>query len=199
MPLDIIPKAVGTSLVSILADDMPLSTYKITVDSLSPTLNLVTPTSALPGETFIASVTAQDHGDPLRNMQVQWKVSGATIQNSDSITNQNGTANILLLPNAGSTINISTNATGLGYIPSHVSKMVTINGTGLDSNSNSTVSGLSPLGKVQSNLKSFKIGGIDTLPIIVLGTITISGVLIKRKSILSSIKKTPHNTSMQSK
>lgn len=199
MPLDIIPKAVGTSLVSILADDMPLSTYKITVDSLSPTLNLVTPTSALPGETFIASVTAQDHGDPLRNMQVQWKVSGATIQNSDSITNQNGTANILLLPNAGSTINISTNATGLGYIPSHVSKMVTINGTGLDSNSNLTVSGLSPLGKVQSNLKSFKIGGIDTLPIIVLGTITISGVLIKRKSILSSIKKTPHNTSMQSK
>lgn len=198
IPLDIIPKATGTSQVSILADDMPLSTYKITVDSLSPTLNLVTPTSALPGETFIASVTAQDHGDPLRNMQVQWKVSGATIQNSDAVTNQNGTANILLLPNAGSTINISTNATGLGYIPSHVSKMITINGTGLDSNSNATVAGLPPLERVQSNLKSFKVGGIDTLPIIVLGTIAISGVLIKKKSILS-FKKTSHSASMQSK
>ncbi len=198
IPLDIIPNAIGTSQVSILADDMPLSTYKITVDSLSPTLNLVAPTSALSGETFIASVTAQDHGDPLRNMQVQWKVSGATIQNSDSVTNQNGTANILLLPNAGSTINISTNATGLGYIPSHASKMVSINGTGLDSNSNATVAGLSQLGGVQSNLKSFKVGGIDTLPIIVLGTIAISGVLIKKKSILS-FKKTPHSTSMQSK
>ena len=198
IPLDIIPKSIGTSQVSILADDMPLSTYKITVDSLSPTLNLVTPTSALPGDTFIASVTAQDHGDPLRNMQVQWKVSGATIQNSDSVTNQNGTANILLLPSAGSTINISTNATGLGYIPSHVSKMVTINGTGLSSNSNATIAGLPSLGGVQSNLKSFKVGGIDTLPIIVLGTIAISGVLIKKKSILS-FKKTSHSASMQSK
>lgn len=198
IPLDIIPKAIGISQVSILADDMPLSTYKITVDSLSPTLNLVTPTSAQSGESFIASVTAQDHGDPLRNMQIQWKVNGATIQNSDSVTNQNGTANILLLPNAGSTINISTNVTGLGYIPSHVSKMVTINGTGLNSNTNATLAGLPPFGSVQSNLKSFKVGGIDTLPIIVLGTIAISGVLIKKKSILS-FKKTPHSASMQSK
>jgi hypothetical protein len=196
--LDIIPNAVGTSQVSILADDMPLSTYKITVDSLSPTLNLSTPNSALPGETFIASVTAQDHGDPLRNMKIQWKVSGAVIQNSDVITNQNGTANILLLPSAGSIMNISTNATGLGYIPSHASKMITINGTGAESNVNNTASGLSPLGRVQSNLKSFKVGGIDTLPIIVLGTIAIGGVLIKKKSILP-FKKTQSGTSMQSK
>jgi hypothetical protein len=198
IPLDITPNAVGTSQVSILADDMSLSTYKITVDSLSPTLSLVAPTSALPGETFMASVIAQDHGDPLRNMKVQWKVTGAIIQNSDAVTNQNGTANIILLPNAGSTVNISTNATGLGYIPSHAGKMVTINGTGSDFGPNATASGLSPLGGIQSNLKSFKVGGIDTLPIIVLGTIAISGILIKKKSILS-FKKTPSGTSMQSK
>lgn len=198
IPLDVTPNAVGTSQVSILADDMPLSTYKITVDSMSPTLNLVTPTSALPGETFMASVTAQDHGNPLQNMKVQWKVGGAIIQNSDSVTNQNGTANIVLLPNAGSTVNITTNATGLGYIPSHANKMVTINGTGTDSGSSTTASGLSALGGVKSNLKLLKIGGIDTLPILVLGTITISGVLIKKKSILS-FKKTSPNTSMQSK
>ncbi len=198
IPLDITPNSVGTSQVSILADDMPLSTYKITVDSMSPTLNLVTPTSALPGETFMASVTAQDHGDPLRNMKIQWKVGGAIIQNSDSVTNQNGTANIILLPNAGSTVNITTNATGLGYIPSHVSKMVTINGTGTDSGSNATTSRISTLGGVQSNLKSLKVGGIDTLPILVLGTIAITGVLIKKKSILS-FKKTTSGTSMLSK
>ncbi len=198
-PLDITPNAVGTSQVSILADDMPLSTYTITVDSLSPTLNLVTPTSALPGETFIASVTAQDHGDPLKNMKVQWKVDGAVIQNSDSVTNQNGTANIVLLPGSDSTVNITTNTTGLGYIPSHVSKMITINGTGTNSsNANATLSKLSPLGGIQTNLKSFKVGGIDTLPIIVLGTIAISGVLIKKKSILS-FKKTQSGTSMRVK
>ena len=196
---NITPNVVGTSQVSILADDMPLSTYTMTVDSLSPTLSLVTPTSALPGETFIASVTAQDHGDPLKNMKVQWKVNGAVIQNSDSVTNQNGTANIVLLPGSDSTVNITTNTTGLGYIPSHVSKMVTVNGTGTNSsNANATLSKLSPLGGIQADLKSFKVGGIDTLPIIVLGTIAISGVLIKKKSILS-FKRTQSGTSMHVK
>ncbi|MGI0058791.1 MAG: hypothetical protein ACREBJ_03400, partial [Nitrosotalea sp.] len=66
------------------------------------------------------------------------------------------------------------------------------------SDSNSTAGKSSSLGKVQADLKTFKVGGIDTLPIMVLGTIAISGVLIKRKSLLS-FKKTPSRINMQSK
>ncbi len=200
VPLDITPNSTGTSQVSVFANDMPLSTYQITVDSFSPTLSLAAPRSALPGESLIANVTAQDHGYPLENMKIQWKASGAIIQNSDAVTNQNGTANIVLLANSNSsTINLNVNATGLGYVPSHVSKMIDINGTGEDiSGANTTAAKLSPLGKVQANLKIFKVGGIDTLPIMVLGTIAISGVLIKRKSLLS-FKKTPSSVNMQSK
>lgn len=193
---DITPNAIGTSQISILADDMPLSTYKLTVDSLSPTLNLAAPSSALSGETFIASVTAQDHGDPLKNMKIQWKINGAIIENSDSLTNENGTANITLLPNSGNVVSIATNATGSGYMQSHANKMVTINRTESVIGSN-TVSG-SSLDGVQTNLKSLKIGGIDTIPIIVLGTITISGVVIKRKSLLS-FKKTQSGTDIKLK
>jgi hypothetical protein len=197
--LDVTPKSVGTSQVSVIADDLPLTTYKITVDSLSPTLNLVTPNSALPGETFTASVTAQDHGDPLKNMKIKWKVTGAVVQNSDGITNQNGTANIVLLPNSTSTIILNTDATGLGYVPSHVSKMISVNGT--ESNAtgfNSTTSKLSSFSGVQASLKLFKIDGVDTLPIVVLGTISIGGILIKKKSLLS-LKKSSPGTSIRSK
>ena len=189
----VIPNAVGTTQVSILADDLPLSTYKIKVDNLSPTLNIVMPNSTLPGQTFIASVTAKDHGDPIKNMKIQWKVNGATVQNSDSMTNQDGLANIVLLPNSGYALTLDTNASGSGYAPSHISKTIRINGTGFDTNSsntNATIAAKSNLSQVgvQSILKLFKINGIDTLPIIVLGTIAIGGVLIKKNSLLTGKK-----------
>lgn len=200
VPLDITPNSTGTSQVSVFANDMPLSTYKITVDSFSPTLSLTAPRSALPGESLIANVTAQDHGYPLKNMKIHWKTSGAIIQSSDTITNQNGTANIVLLANSNSsTINLNVNATGLGYIPSHASMMIDVNGTSeYTSSGNATTAKLSSLGNIQANLKTFKVGGIDTLPIMVLGTIAISGVLIKRKS-LPSFKKIASRASVQSK
>ena len=199
-PLDITPNSTGTSQVSVFANDMPLSTYKIIVDSFSPTLTLAAPRSTLPGESLIANVTAQDHGYPLKNMKIQWKAHGAIIQNSDAMTNQNGTANIVLLANSNSsTINLNVNATGLGYIPSHASAMIDINGTSeYISGANLTAAKLSPLGNIQANLKTLKVGGIDTLPIMVLGTIVISGVLIKRKS-LPSFKKMASRVNIQSK
>jgi hypothetical protein len=210
---DVKPNSIGTVQASIIADNLPLSNNKIIVDSISPTLSINAPTSALPGETFIASVTATDHGDPLKNMKIQWRVNGAIVQSGDSMTNQNGTANIVLLPNSGGSISLNTNATGLGYIPGHISKMVRINGTGADSaglntngsstngsstNGSSTIkSNLSSSAGVQSVLKLFKINGMDTLPIIVLGTIAAGGILVKKNSLLS--RKTQSGTGIKSR
>lgn len=198
---DVKPSSVGTAQASIIADDLPLADNKIAVDTISPTLSIDAPDSALPGETFIASVTAKDHGEPLKNMKIQWKVNGAVVQSGDSLTNQNGTANIVLLPNLHGSISLDTNATGLGYTPGHTIKMVKINETGSDlpgTNGNSSSingtttngtgtikSNLSSSSGIQSILKLFKINGMDTLPIIVLSTIAVGGVLIKKNSLLS--------------
>ncbi|MDE1770445.1 MAG: Ig-like domain-containing protein [Thaumarchaeota archaeon] len=187
------PNAIGTAQVSIIADDLPLSTYTIQVEDLSPTLSIVMPNSTLPGETFIATVTAEDHGDPVKNMKIQWKVNGATVQNSDSVTNQDGIANISLVPNSGYAVTLYTNASGLGYISGHISKSIPINSTGIDTNSSNTnatsiaKSNLSQSG-IQSILKLFKVNGMDTLPIVVLSTIAIGGILIKKNSLLSGKK-----------
>lgn len=205
---DVKPNSIGTIDASILADDLPLSTYKITVDSLAPTLKITSPTSVLPGETFIASVTAQDHGDPLKNFKIQWKVNGAVVQSSDLITNQNGTANIVLLPSLGRSISLETNVTGPGYSPGHSSKIVRINETGSDSSVSSTngsnINGSSTLnsnisssGGIQSILKSFKINGMDTLPIIVLSTIVIGGILVRKNNLFG--RKTQSNTGIKSR
>jgi len=210
---DVTPNSIGTAQASIIADNLPLLTNKVVVDSLSPTLKIIAPKSALPGETFVASVTAQNHGEPLKNMNIRWKVNGAIIQSSDSMTNQNGTANIVLLPNAVSSISLDTNATGLGYITAHISKMVRINETesnstglrtnsssinGSSTNGSSTIkSNISSSAGVQSILKLFKINGIDTLPILVLGTIAVGGVLVKKNSLLS--RKTQPRTGIKSR
>lgn len=210
---DVTPNSIGTVQASIIADDLPLSTYKISVGSLSPTLKIIAPKSVLPGDTFVASVIAKNHGDPLNNMNIQWKVNGASIQSSDSVTNQNGTANIVLVPNSGSSINLDVNATGLGYIPAPISKIITINETGsslpVPNRNSSSVNGSSVNGSsginpnmsssvgIQSILKLFKVNGIDTLPILVLGTIAAGGVLVKKNSILS--RKTQSNTGIKSR
>ena len=178
--LNVQPNAVGISQISILANDLPLSISGITVESLFPTLNIIMPNSALPGETFFASVRVQDHGDPLKNMNIKWKVNGAIIQNSDSVTNSDGTANIVLLPNSVTSVSLDINASGFGYMSEHVSKIVRINGSG----TNPITSSILPSGELQGNLKSFKINGVDPVPIITLGVIAIGGILVKKKKLL---------------
>jgi len=205
---DVTPSSVGTTQASIIADDLPLSTYTITVNNLSPTLKIIAPKSALPGETFVASIMAKNYADPLQNMNIQWKVNGAIVQSSDSMTNQNGTANIVLVPNSANSITLDANASGLGYIPSHISKIVVINetlsnSTGLNTNSTSTngssmiKSNIPSSAGIQSILKLFKINGIDTLPIFVLGTIAAGGVLVKKNSLFS--RKTLPRTGIKSR
>ncbi|MEO9308530.1 MAG: hypothetical protein ABI342_09515 [Nitrososphaera sp.] len=196
--LNIIPNSNGTSQISILADNIPLSTYKVTVDNLSPTLSLTVPNSTLSGETFIASITAKEHNEPLKNMRVQWTAKGAIIQSSDGITNENGTANITLLPNSDD-VKIDANVTGLEYPTSHISKIVRINNsTTKTADSNSTSSNTVQIGTIQSDLKALKVNGVDTLPILILSSIAIGGVLIKKKNLFAN-KKIPSNPNIKTK
>jgi len=209
---DVMPSSVGTIQASIIADTLPLSTYKITVANLSPTLKMNVPKSALQGETFVASITAKNYADPLQNMNIQWKVNGAIVQSSDSMTNQNGTANIVLIPNAANSITLDANASGLGYIPAHIGKTVVVNETlsnptGMNANSTSrngsntnsssmSKSNIPSSAGIQSILKLFKINGIDTLPIFVLGTIAAGGILVKKNSLFP--RKTMPRTGIKS-
>lgn len=179
---DVKPVAAGTVNVSILADDLPLATYDLTVVDIAPKLKLTMPTIVSTGDTFFANVTIQNQGDPVKDVKVKWKVNGAIIQNAESATNQNGTAQIALIPNSDS-VDVGVNVADLGYSSLHENKIVQVNTTGSATASNSTHN------EIQGKLKSFRINGVDPLPIIILGSVATGGILIKKKNILKFKKK----------
>ncbi|MGI0102369.1 MAG: hypothetical protein ACREA7_07225 [Nitrosotalea sp.] len=175
---DVIPKIPGSTTISAIANNLPLATYNVNVDSMSPTITVKSPKTVLPEETFFANITAQRYGKPLPDMNVNWKAVGASIQNFDRTTNQNGVASISLMPNSTGVISLNSVVSGSGFNPAEIKDLIKINSTQVVTNSTNTTSTSTP-----SGFKSFKINGIDPLPFAVIGTIAAGGILMKKKNI----------------
>lgn len=184
---DIVPKLPGSATISVIADNLPLATYQVNVESMSPTITLKSPKTVLPEETFFANITAQRYGQPLPNMNVNWKAVGASIQSSDKITNQDGVASISLMSNSTGTIGLDSTVSGSGFNPTTIQDLIKINSTQVVTNNTNTTS------TAPSNSKSFKINGVDPLPFAVMGTIAAGGILMKKKNI-HLLKKNLTNT-----
>ncbi len=176
---DAIPKSAGTATISVLGDNLPLTTFPITVESLVPTATINSSTSVLPKETFLATLTVERYGQPLSNMSIDWKVLGATIQSADKTTNKDGIAVVSLIPRDDGMVTIKPTISGFGFNPLTLRDTIQINSTGFQGNAtNSTTSSGLP-----SGMKSFRINGIDPLPIAVVGSIAAGGFLMKKKNI----------------
>ncbi|MGI0047650.1 MAG: Ig-like domain-containing protein [Nitrosotalea sp.] len=177
---EVTPKLPGSATISVIADNLPLATYQVKVDSMSPIMTIKSPKTVLPEETFFANITAERYGQPLSGLNVNWSVSGASIQNSDKMTNHAGVANISLMSNSTGVISIDSTVSGLGFNPSELKDMIKINSTQIVANSTNTTS----ISSIASpNFKSFKINGIDPLPFAVVGTIAAGGIMMKKKNI----------------
>lgn len=176
---DAVPKSPGSATISVLGNNLPLTTFPISVDSLVPTATINSSTSVLPKETFLATLKADRYGQPLSNMNVDWKVSGAKVQSADKTTNKDGIAMASLIPDSNGAVTINPTISGFGFSPLAVKDVVQINST--DSPVNSTNSTALPGGA--PNFRSFRINGIDPLPIVVVGSIAAGGFLMKKKNI----------------
>lgn len=173
------PTAPGTTTISVVANNLPLSTYQIRVEKLVPEITINSSTTVMPSETFLATLTADRYGKPLPDMSVDWKVSGATIQSSDKTTNKYGTATVALMPKSYGVVSINSTVSGLGFNPVTLKDIVQINSTQGGNGTNATkFASAAPAG-----IKSFRINGIDPLPIVVAGSIGVGGFLMKKKSI----------------
>ena len=185
---NVIPKLPGSATISVLRDNLPLTTYKIKVEDMTPTISINASKTVLPSETFLATIKAERYGKPLQNMNVGWQVSGASIQNSDKITNKDGFANIALMASSDGVVSINPTISGLGFQPSTLKDIIKINSTQV---TNGTI--VTNSSTALPNLKSFKVNGIDPLPFAVVGSIAIGGVLMKKKNI-HLFKKSSANT-----
>ncbi|MDE2589797.1 MAG: hypothetical protein KGL95_09065, partial [Patescibacteria group bacterium] len=177
---NVIPNLPGSATVSVIANNLPLTTYPVKVESLSPVVTLNSPSVVLPEETFFANITAKRYDESISNLTVDWKVSGATIQSSDKTTNRDGVANISLMPNSTGKINLDAIVSSPRFGSSEVKETVEINSTNVESSQTNTTSSSSV---ASPGVRSFKINGIDPLPFAVVGSIAAGGILIKKKNI----------------
>ena len=187
---EVVPKSPGSATVSVVADNLPLATYKVKVDDMAPTLTVNSSATALPGETLVATVKAERYAKPLSGMNVDWQVSGASIQSSDKTTNSDGIASIALTSGSSGVVSLTPSVSGLGFAPAELKDMIKINSTQTATNSTNATSSSSA---TPSSLKSFKINGIDPLPFAVIGTIAAGGIMMKKKNI-NLFKKNSSNT-----
>ncbi|MDE1763474.1 MAG: Ig-like domain-containing protein [Thaumarchaeota archaeon] len=187
---EVAPKSPGSATVSVVADNLPLATYNVRVEDMAPTLTVNSSATALPGETLVANVKAERYARPLSGMNVDWQVSGASIQSSDKTTNKDGVASIVLTSGSSGVVSLTSSVSGLGFAPAELKDVIKINSTQAVTNSTNSTSGSSV---TPSNLKPFKINGIDPLPFAVVGIIAAGGIMMKKKNI-RLFKKNSSNT-----
>ncbi|MDE1816383.1 MAG: hypothetical protein KGI11_07495 [Thaumarchaeota archaeon] len=176
---DIIPKLPGSATISVLGNNFPLTTYPVKVENIAPTLTINSSSTVLPEETFLATIKTERFGIPLQDMHVDWKVSGATVQNADKTTDKDGTATIALMSGSSGMISISPTISGQGFNSLELKDTIKINSTQNITNGTNNTSSSSAV----PSTKSFKINGVDPLPFAVVGTIAAGGILMKKKNV----------------
>lgn len=187
---DALPKGTGDVTISVLSDNLPLSTFQLHIKKLLPELNINAPSTVNQGDSFLSTLSVKNNGEPVSGMNVNWTANGAYIQNMDSITSINGTANILLLPKSTDMVILSAAVNGFDFEKVKTSKTITINSTA--NLFNSTKTSISPA--LQNYFKPLEISGTDLLPLLVITGISVGGIFIKRHQLIRMLKtKVPLN------
>jgi len=175
--IEIFPHTDGQAKISLLSDNIQPSEYTINVEDTKPQITLNVPDQIQPNNSFLATAKVQLYNITLNRMNVNWTSTGATIQQKDLVTNQDGIANALFLPTDKRVI-LSTSVSGVGVTPEKITKIIQMNTT---SNSENMTTGFRP--------KTFGINGIDPIPILIIGSIATGGIALKRKNIGNIFKK----------
>lgn len=166
---------IGTTELSVLASELPLSTFEISVGSIMPQIIINSQDYVNPNTVFDLSITVQHTNAPLSGMNVEWDVEGAAIQSMDSITDENGMARISLLSQDPTRINIQASVSGGIFSLSTVSKEVNVN---------------QPLegGTNKSNMPMFGLTGFTPIFIIVPVAAAAAGIVfLKKKNMLNGL------------
>lgn len=175
---DVAPKGSGETEVSLLAKEMPLTTEKLSVTSVTPELLISGPATINATDTLIETLSVSANSKALVGMSVKWEVSGGEAQMADSATGTTGDAGIMITPLKNPLV-ITATVSGPWYSSATISKTVTVNN--LESTITSDV--------VETKAyKPFEVYGIDPVLIIIPSAIGVVGFLL-RKSGQLKIKK----------
>ena len=175
----VMPMTSGTAEISVLADQIPLSKFTVSVTSFKPEVSIQSSDFSESNNPITATMTAMYKQTPLTGLQVKWKADGATIQNMDLTTNSEGQAKITLLsPNPG-TLHIEATVSGGSYDSTVVTKDVTVN---------APLASQAQTQQTQNNSQpSFTIMGINPILFIIPVVAGLGVLLFKKREILSTV------------
>ncbi|MGI0004681.1 MAG: hypothetical protein ACREAX_05225, partial [Candidatus Nitrosotenuis sp.] len=150
----------GQVEISTLAENFPLEKFQIQVASLSSILSLAAPDLLRPNEDFIGQLSLSFGGQdiPLSNYDIEWDVQGAEIIRMDSVTAENGMAQIVLMTSDAPSITISATVTGPGFSAVTATKQISVN---------QTMSALPATSGQETGMLGLSINGIDVIYLII--------------------------------
>lgn len=178
---DVHSKASGTAEIAVLADEIPLSKFDITTTSYPPIVSIDSVDHADNNSPLTATVTAAYNQLPLSGLNVNWIVTGGTIQSKDSLTNQAGKATISLVTNDPNTVSIQASVSGGPYQTVTATKQISINPplSPVSTSEQSAPDGQQP--------NSFTVMGISPILFVIPGAAAAAFVVLKKKNMLEGI------------
>ena len=125
---EIIPlKTVGTE-ISILASDFPLSKFNLNTVETTPSLFISTVNSIAAGEPFDLVLDVKVLDVPISNVEVDWDIQGAKIQESSKITDDNGKIKLSLIAEDTEVVSVRATTSEYGQITASKEIKITIPG-----------------------------------------------------------------------
>jgi hypothetical protein len=169
----------GMTELAVLTSDLPLAKFNIVSTSLTPAATITSSDYVDPNTVFIATVNSMYQGTPLSGMKVDWSVTGAAIQNKDSLTDKDGNAKISLLAQDPKTISVAATVSGAAFGATPVSKTINVNqplGSAIGSN---TIPNSTP----------FSLFGINPMLVVIPVAAAAAGgiIILKKKNMLDGI------------
>ena len=132
---DIIPKQVVETEISVLASDFPLSKFNLNTVETNPLLIISTVNSITAGEPFDLVLDAKILDIPLSNIEVNWDIQGAEIQEISETTDANGKIKLTLIADDVESIKVQATTSEFDQITT--SKVISITKPGESSQGNS--------------------------------------------------------------
>jgi hypothetical protein len=118
----------GKADLTLLAEDLPMSEYKISIVDLRPTLSMSLPTSTNWNERLEVklSVSMPKMDIPLDGFSVKWDARGGQIIRADETTATDGTAYLHMIANEKETINVSAIVSGHNLNSASIAKTTSV-------------------------------------------------------------------------
>ncbi len=118
----------GSTEVTILAENLPMTNFQLNVKGFHPEISLNTPNAITQGDSLIAEMIVKyaQSDLPVESFDVTWNVNGGEIIDSDALTDSNGKAQIKIDNINSDKLEIFVTVNGLGFTDLKTQKIMTV-------------------------------------------------------------------------